>query len=192
MSDRNNKRQYTIPNIVNVDGTGYKTHFGSYFGPFNEFGEHYDSIKNNYTVDQFYKECNRPFTDQLKPYKQIKSHWFCYQLDWLYENCPGHEIILVRKPVDMCYERWHAQGGWNIYYPIYTWYRDSDNMKKCIEKEMQAMSEFADSKKINWTTYSQGWSERLLPEFLHNAIDEPLLLNSLIPIELARIQIPPV
>ena len=85
-SDVTDNRQFTLP--VNMSTTvddvqyevgrqpgqrtgkriveGDKSHFGCYFGPYNEFGDGFDDIPANYTLDQFYQECARPFENNEK------------------------------------------------------------------------------------------------------------------------------
>jgi len=160
-SDETPERQYNLPeehkersyDIENDKWKG-KTHIGSYFGPYHEFGEHFDDLTyydNN--VEDFYKECLIPFSEPMAEDKIIRSHWFAYNLDWLWENCKGHKMLLVwREPV-ATKNWWYQMGGWNIHFPVYKWYDNDERMWEKIQEESNAIWEFGQRKGVQWLDY---------------------------------------
>lgn len=141
------------------------THLGSYFGPANEYGEKFDCIGENYSRDGFITECLRPFDVQDNCIKQIKSHWFAYNLDWIWENLKGHHLLLIWKDPDRSYQHWLDVGGWEIKYPNYDWYRKLENMRDQIQKETDALLEFAVRKNLQWLDYAdQDWFAKCYPK----------------------------
>lgn len=141
------------------------THLGSYFGPATEYGEKFDCIEENYSRDEFITECLRPFDVRDNRIKQIKSHWFAYNLDWLWENLKGHHLLLIWKDPDQSYQHWLDVGGWEIKYPNYNWYRKLENMRDQIQKETDAVLEFADRKNLQLLNYTDDWVSACYPEF---------------------------
>jgi hypothetical protein len=175
MSDMRNHRQHAVPDefykkYTKIDpqtlSTQEKTtHLGSYFGPAAEYGEKFDCISENYSRDEFIKECLRPFSPYSKPVKQIKSHWFAYNLDWLWDNLKGHHLLLIWKDPDQSYQHWIDVGGWEIKYPKYDWYRRFESMRDQIQKETDAILEFADRKNLQFINYTDDWGSICYPEF---------------------------
>jgi hypothetical protein len=167
-SDLTDDRRFLIPNsffkkTTEVDPQTLPdekklTHLGSYFGPSNEHGSHFDCIVNNYSVDEFMQECLSPFSNNEKTIKQIKSHWFAYNLDWIWENCKGHHLLMIWKDPVAAYSHWLDIGGWEITYPSYKWYQDLDNsMLEQIQKEAGLLLEFANKKHLQWADYNPTW-----------------------------------
>jgi hypothetical protein len=175
MSDMRNHRRHAVPDEFYKKYTNYDpqtlsmqqktTHFGSYFGPSNEYGEKFDCISENYSRDEFVKECLRPFSLYSKPLKQIRSHWFAYNLDWLWDNFKGQHLFLIWKDPDQSYQHWIDVGGWEIEYPKYDWYRRLENMRDQIQKETDAVLEFADRKNLQFINYNDDWVSTCYPEF---------------------------
>ena len=134
------------------------THLGNYFGPYKEFGNHFDNIPNNYTLESFYKECNRPFINSNNGQtKSIRSHWFSYNLDWLWENCKGHTMFLIHKESQGAVDWWLKRGGWEIEHPVYTWYENTERMTEQVIEENNNLLKFAKEKNLTWETYHEGW-----------------------------------
>jgi hypothetical protein len=133
-----------------------KVHHGSYFGPYNEFGENFHDIPNNYTVESFYEECRKPFHLNDKT-KNIRSHWFSYNLDWLWNNCKGNSMFLIYRSTADSLKWWRHRGGWNIKHPIYTWYVDDNTMEEKITQENQLIFDFVERKNLEWKTYDENW-----------------------------------
>lgn len=135
---------------------GDKSHFGCYFGPYNEFGDGFDDIPKNYTLEEFYKECAKPFSEEGKA-KCVRSHWFSYNLDWLWDNCKGQDLFLLYKDSDTARDWWFERGGWEIHHPVYTWYKDNDRMYEQIQIENNNLLDFAQRKNLKWEPYNEEW-----------------------------------
>jgi hypothetical protein len=156
-SDENSKRRHAMPqDHVNQfydisDGSWTQsTHNGSYFGPFNEYGHGFDDIAKNYTKDSFLAECMKPYSDEARPKKLIRSHWFAYNLDWIWENCKGHKMLLIWRDHEAAEKWWYSMGGWDIKYPVYTWYEGPERMKEKIKEESDLVLDFATKHNIEW------------------------------------------
>ena len=173
-SDENEERRYYMPEDhkqgYHVHSSDWKgtTHVGCYFGPNHEFGHGFNDIPKNYSKEEFFKECLKPYSNDKAPYKLIRSHWFAYNLDWLWENCKGQKLFLIWRDPKAAEEWWYSMGGWDIYYPVYSWYEGPARMKKMIEKESNLLIDFAEKKKIDWTDYSDTWIKDRWP----NAVEK--------------------
>jgi len=159
-SDEVEERSYDIPanhstsfNIIRKDWKG-KTHSGAYFGPYHEFGHNFNDLNFYNSADDFYTECLKPFSNENKPLKLIKSHWFAYNLDWIWNNCKGHSLFLIWRDPSAAEAWWYNMGGWDINYPIYTWYENSKKMHQQIIIENKLIEEFANKKNIQWYDYN--------------------------------------
>lgn len=195
MTDSGPDRCFRIPDEFIKHHTDYDlstlseadkyTHRGSYFGPCHEYGQGFDYISENYNVAEFTQECLLPFSDANKSIKQIKSHWFAYNLDWLWENFKGHHLTMVWKdPTDAC-AHWYNLGGWQITYPNYDWYYALGNMPQQIKKEADLVLEFADRKNIKFTVSgSQDWFNQCYSDFGISAAT-----NSITGVKIARVKI---
>lgn len=157
MTDVDENRTHLAPIRPHHQGE-VLTHYGSYFGPNNEFGHHFDDIPGNYTLESFYEECRRPFTDNttLKT-KSIRSHWFSYNLDWIWDNCKGQSLCLIHKSSQESVSWWLRRGGWDIKHPDYTWYENTERLKKQVTIENAALLKFAAEKNLTWDTYNEEW-----------------------------------
>lgn len=170
-SDDTEERRYKMPPGViearysapTEHPTG-KGHYGSYFGPGNEFGQDFEDL-SHYNVDDFKSECMKPFTDDSKNTKLVRSHWFAYNLDWLYDNCKGDEILLVWRDPKESEKWWHDMGGWNITHPNYDWYQNDSRMWEKIQEETRLIEEFASKHNITWHEYDvdDNWILSLKP-----------------------------
>ena len=138
------------------------THHGSYFGPYHKFGHGFDNIPNNYSTESFLKECLAPFSDTRKNKKLIRSHWFAYNLDWLWDNCKGHQILMIQRDPVMAEEWWYSMGGWDINYPVYKWYENRERMTAQIQIENDSVISFAQKHNIEW------WDFDNHGEYLHS------------------------
>ena len=174
LTDVNEARRHAAPARDQSKGSVH-THFGSYFGPHNEFGEHFDDIANNYTLENFYNECNRPFINSNNGHtKSIRSHWFSYNLNWLWENCKGNTMFLIYKESQSAVDWWLKRGGWEIEHPVYTWYENTDKMTKQVIEENNNLLKFAEEKNLAWETYHEGWwLERFVKEETTEAYRPP-------------------
>ena len=156
LSDINGSRHHLAPHRDPTQDTN-RTHLGSYFGPYNEFGERFDDIPNNYTLESFYNECRLPFNHDDGQTKCIRSHWFSYNLDWLWENCKGNTLFLIHKESQGAIDWWEKIGGWNIKYPVYTWYENNEKITRQIIEENNSLLRFAKEKNLKWETYCEEW-----------------------------------
>ena len=86
----------------------------------------------------------------------IKCHQFAHSLDWLYENIPNSNILLVLRPNKECFDWWKQAGGWDITYPDYSWYCDDPTMKAQIQIENTLSDEFVE-KHSDWKPYTTEW-----------------------------------
>lgn len=121
-------------------------HRGAYWGPAHEVGEKFDSIRDNYTKEQFLEECKKPF-ENWNGVKIIKSHWFAYNIDVLKEWFPDAKQIAIQYGSDLdTFAWWHYVGGWDIRYPHYDWYVDNKRMFEQIQKENEAINKHFDCK----------------------------------------------
>lgn len=162
LSDVNEDRKFQLPPMYENRFSEVKerdliSHLGSYFGPCNEFGDKFDDIKNNYTLEEFYEECRRPFTGNNEKPKSIRSHWFSYNLDWLWNNCKGQDLFLLYKNSQLSRDWWFERGGWSIHHPVYTWYENDDRLFEQIKIENTNLLNFAEEKGLIWQTYSEDW-----------------------------------
>lgn len=171
LSDETQERQYFLPekhknenfNVRDKDTWEAKTHIGSYFGPHHEFGDKFDDLTfYDKNIQDFYDECLRPYNDDTKPKKLIKCHWFSYNLDWLWENCKGHDIMLVWRDPDAAETWWHTMGGWKIRHPVYDWYENDDRMYEKIVEETNNIWEFGEEKGVEWLNHDakDSWIEK--------------------------------
>lgn len=160
-SDETSDRQYSLPeahaekNYEVQDRSRWKakTHIGCYFGPYHEFGQKFDDLNHYNDVNDFYAECLKPYTESDRPKKMIKSHWFAYNLDWIWENCKGHDLMMLWRDPDAADDWWHTMGGWNIKHPVYDWYVDDERMYKQIVEESARIWQFGESKGVEWLDY---------------------------------------
>lgn len=119
-------------------------HTGAYFGPYNNIGEDFDDL-TKLSKEYFLEEIKKAFNDWETGSKIIKSHWFSYQnnLDWLRKNFPDAKIILAYNGDDVAFKWWHFVGGWDIDFPIYTWYNNDSRMYEKILEENIGLINFA-------------------------------------------------
>lgn len=162
MTDQSPDRMYKMPiehtkdYQVNDDSWKSYTHNGAYFGPHHEFGNWFDDL-SNHSKEEFITECLKPFSDDTQVYKQCKSHWFAYNLDWIWENCKGHDLLLVWREAQASKEWWYHMGGWAIYYPIYKWYENDERMWEKMQEETNCIWNFAEKHNLTWDNYSTNW-----------------------------------
>jgi hypothetical protein len=155
-SDENSDRVYTHGE--------FSGHRGSYFGPGMEQGEDFHRLEESY-VDKFRFEsmCNSPFREPysdigrgLLKTKMIKCHQFVYGLDWLKENIPNSQILLIKRDSGESFDWWKKAGGWNITYPKYDWYMNDETMRSRIQTEIRLANEFV-NKNTKWSQFNEEW-----------------------------------
>lgn len=166
-SDETDDKKYYMPkhhtNSQNYDIRDSSwagiTHVGSYFGPYHEYGHGFDNIALNYTVEEFYSECLKAFTNENphKNHKMIRSHWFSYNLDWLWDNCKGDYMFLIWREPEESLKWWYNMGGWDINYPIYTWYKNDEIMREKVYQESNNILEFANKHNIKLFKHHNDW-----------------------------------
>lgn len=156
LTDVDGNRVQSIQELKPHRGEDEKGHFGSYFGPYNEFGENFHDIPKNYTLESFYDECRKPFLGTDKT-KNIRCHWFSYNLDWLWDNCKGNTMFLIYRDTENSLKWWRKRGGWSIQHPVYTWYKDDATMEERITEENRLILDFAERKNLEWNIYDENW-----------------------------------
>jgi hypothetical protein len=159
-TDETENRTYTIPEdhkntMYDILDSSWKatTHNGCYFGPHHEHGHGFDDIKKNYTTETFTEECLKPFYDTRRPYKLIRSHWFAYNLDWIWDNMKGHQLLLVWRNAEKSRDWWYSMGGWKIKHPVYKWYENDERMWNQIQQETNLIWEFGQKHKVEWLKF---------------------------------------
>ena len=150
-SDESLARQY-----VHGEFTGHK---GSYFGPGMEFGEDFHRLEYSYIdKNRFQSMCDSAFSEPyLDQSKMIKCHQFAYGLDWLKENIPNSDILLVKRDSDKSFDWWKQAGGWDITYPNYSWYIDDVHMQHYIDNEIKLANLFVAKTDNEWTQFTENW-----------------------------------
>tara|TARA_B100000123_G_C25722348_1_gene425202 strand:- start:168 stop:806 length:639 start_codon:yes stop_codon:yes gene_type:complete len=133
----------------------FSGHTGSYFGPSMELGHDFHRLETRYGNDitEFKLECDRAFDGKGTGTKMIKCHQFAYNLDWLYNNVPNSNILLVQRGNKECFDWWKQAGGWDITYPKYDWYMDDHHMQHYIEAENLLANLFVDE----WSNFTEEW-----------------------------------
>ena len=92
-------------------------HAHAFFGPFHECGERFDQL-HLLTQEEIFTEIDRAHlnTDADNCIRFCRSHWFAYQLDWIAENLPEVDIMMVLRPPQICFDWWVVQGGQSLRY----------------------------------------------------------------------------
>lgn len=126
------------------------SHEGNVFaGPYHEIGEQFDALDLYPSKEAIFAEIDRAYepTDQHL-IRFVQCHWFASQLDWIAENLPEVDILMTLRNPEMCYNAWHASGGWNIEYPSYKWYVNSQNMWRQNQIDHKHMQNFVNKHKL--------------------------------------------
>ena len=97
---------------------------------------------------------SEPYLDQSK---MIKCHQFAYGFDWLKENVPNSDILLVKRDSDKSFDWWKQAGGWDITYPNYSWYIDDVHMQHYIDNEIKLANLFVAKTDNEWTQFTENW-----------------------------------
>jgi hypothetical protein len=112
-------------------------HMGAYFDPGMEFGDWFDRL-DQYTKEECEAEFDRPFSGT--GIRIIKSHVFCYHLNFIKKTWPDCPIILVHRGDDASLGWWVKCGHFDITYPRYNkYYVDLKLMAKHIQQQNLAM-----------------------------------------------------
>ena len=142
---------YSVTILKDGKDKKFAWHRGAYWGPFHKQGHKFDKL-DEMSKEEILEEILKPF-DNRPGVKVIKSHWFAYHLDFIAKTFPEASIMGVYLPDDVCFDWWTLVGGWNITYPIYTWYKDDNRMKKKIKQENSHLIRFFSEKGINLERY---------------------------------------
>lgn len=127
-------------------------HRGAYWGPHNQYGHKFDKL-NTLSKEEVLEEFKKPFKDWDSGKKIIKSHWFAYHLPQLKQMFPKATMWSFYEEDKECFDWWHHVGGWDIYFPNYTWYVDDQRMMKQIGIENNNIKDFFKLKRYT------GWKE---------------------------------
>jgi hypothetical protein len=138
-SDRRPDREY----IHN----GFSGHKGAYFGPGMECN---CNTNGNYIDRQW---CDPGGC------KVIKSHEWAYQLTSIRKKKQWQDswAMLVYRPDMACYSWWHEAGGFNIKYPNYSAYKDSNTMLTEIIRQNAAILEYGKINNCKWEYFTSSW-----------------------------------
>ena len=135
------------PHIQDTPKNG-TTHFHRFFGPYHQYGEKFDNLCLM-GRDAILQEIDRAFDEDENGIRFVRSHWFAYQLDWITENLPEVDILLMMREPQMSLNWWLKSGGWDIQYPHYHWYCNTTNLRRQIFIENEYMEKFIKDKKLD-------------------------------------------
>lgn len=141
-------------------------HIGSYFGPYQEFGENFDSLSLFPDADAIFKEVDRSF-DATKEHlvRFVLCHHFSYQLDWIAENLPQVDILFALRNVEISLDMWYASGGWDIDHPTYRWYGEDHRLRRQAHIEHKLMQKFVSKHKLQVNSgFDANWCDANWPE----------------------------
>ena len=143
----------TIPGFNTTDRTpartyshhSYTGHQGAYFGPGMELECRLcaDYIDSAWT--------------ELSGTRVVKSHNWAYVLPQVAHYFPDDWIMLVYRPDMASYAWWHEAGGFQIKYPDYKWYSDSNTMLYEIARSNKQILEYACQKRAAWSYFTPEW-----------------------------------
>ena len=141
-SDRTPERTY--------EHHAYSGHKGAYFGWRMELEPIilWDGVNN---IDSAWTE---PGGCQL-----VKSHNWPDKFAEIEKVFPNDWIMLVYRPDMASYAWWHEAGGFQIKYPEYKWYKDSNTMLYEITRSNKQMLEYAYEKNATWSYFTPAWVE---------------------------------
>lgn len=66
-------------------------------------------------------------------------------------------IMLVYRPDMASYAWWHEAGGFQIKYPNYKWYQNSNTMLYEIARSNKQILEYACQKRATWSYFTPEW-----------------------------------
>jgi hypothetical protein len=141
-SDRRPDREYTHNN--------YSGHRGAYFGR----GMECECITNGDYIDQQWAEPSGC--------KLIKSHEWAFHLPQIKKEKQWVDswTMMVYRPDMACYSWWHEAGGFNIKYPDYSAYKNSNNMLTEIIGQNAAILEYGKINKCKWEYFTSDWIKK--------------------------------
>jgi hypothetical protein len=124
----------------------YSGHIGNYYGPGMQYGDWLDTEFGS--REQWLAEIDRSYSDNTKPVKLVLSHNFAHYLDDLVKTFPESKLVLCYRRSNLCFDWWHAAGGWNISYPSYRWYSNDAKMQREIRQQNRAILDFVKKKNL--------------------------------------------
>lgn len=143
-SDYSDTRTY----YHDASGKNDLMHLGAYWDPGMEFGDHFDHM-DLHSREELEAEFDRPFSGE--GIRIIKSHSFCYHIDFIKKTWPDCRIVLVHRANDACLGWWVRCGHFNITYPNYSWYRNLRYMADEIDSQNYALTQY-------WHNHSKRWA----------------------------------
>lgn len=138
-SDHNPSREYMR--------NGFTGHTGVYFGK----GMEYEPYLNPGYIDSAWAINEGT--------KIVKSHDWAYNLQDIKDIFPDDWIMLVYRPDMASYAWWHQAGGFNIDYPNYTAYQNSETMLGKIAEQNANILKFAHTYDLTWNYFTPKWIE---------------------------------
>ena len=154
----------------------HSNHAHAFFGPFHECGENFDNL-HLLTREEIFTEIDKAHLDADADncIRFCRCHWFSYQLDWITENLPEVDILLVLRPPQICFDWWFEAGGWHIQYPTYKWYGTEEMMWRQINVETRCIAQFTKKHNIQWQKgiNTDNWLTRNWPEMINYIKDPP-------------------
>lgn len=133
------RSDYTEDRVYSHSASGslQPMHIGAYWDPGMEFGSWFDQL-DQHSLDQCEAEFDRPFTGT--GVRIVKSHVFCYHLDFLKQHWPDSPVVLVHRGDDASLGWWVKCGHFDIKYPNYEpYYKNLENMSVEITRQNTAM-----------------------------------------------------
>ena len=139
ISDRRADREYTHNN--------YSGHKGAYFGR----GMECECITNGDYIDRQWSEQGGC--------KLIKSHEWAFNLADIRRKKAWKDswVMMVYRPDMSCYSWWHEAGGFNIKYPNYSAYKNSNNMLTEIIRQNTAILDYGKINNCKWEYFTSDW-----------------------------------
>lgn len=89
--------------------------------------------------------------------KIVKSHEWAHMLDVVKMTNPEDWIMLIYRPNEISWEWWHQAGGFDITYPNYDYYTDSEGMAKAIAEQNNNILKFAHKHNLKWSYFNSEW-----------------------------------
>jgi hypothetical protein len=139
ISDRSDNRIY--------DHNQYSGHKGAYFGMGMEFYPDPMNVDHAWDIDI--------------GIKLVKSHDWAYMLDVIKPGFVDDWIMLVYRPNEVSNTWWHKAGGFNITYPNYSHYINSDKMYSAIKEQNNNMLKFAHKHNATWNYFTTEWIKKM-------------------------------
>ena len=158
-SDRTPERTY--------DHHSYTGHKGVYFGWRMEFDPLINWVGKEH-IDQAWIE---PGGCRL-----VKSHQWPDKFNEIERHYPDDWIMLVYRPDMTSFAWWHEAGGFQIKYPNYSWYVDSNTMLYEIARSNKLMLDYACQKRAAWNYFTAEW----IKENFGADVEIPLVHNDIL------------